>query len=124
MKSDAIILDDVCEFINGGAWSDKEYASEGIPVVKVTNIANGAISGDALSFLPASSFEKYKKHMLKLGDLIVTTVGSHPTQPGSVVGRTAAVSKEFEGAFLNQKCCLYQGKKTRLDFSRISQIFI
>lgn len=24
-------LNEVCEFINGGAWSDKEYVEKGIP---------------------------------------------------------------------------------------------
>ena len=30
-------LGELCDFINGGAWSDKEYALEGISVLKVTN---------------------------------------------------------------------------------------
>lgn len=30
-------LGDLCEFINGGAWSDKEYVESGIPVLKVSN---------------------------------------------------------------------------------------
>jgi restriction endonuclease S subunit len=25
-------LGELCDFINGGAWSDKEYTAEGIPV--------------------------------------------------------------------------------------------
>ncbi len=35
------MLGDIAEFINGGAWSDKEYVDRGIPVVKVTNLKNG-----------------------------------------------------------------------------------
>lgn len=30
-------LGEICDFINGGAWSDKEYVNEGLPVLKVTN---------------------------------------------------------------------------------------
>ena len=28
-----VILGEVCDFFNGGAWSDKEYVNEGIPVL-------------------------------------------------------------------------------------------
>lgn len=27
-------LGEICDFINGGAWSDKEYVNEGLPVLK------------------------------------------------------------------------------------------
>ena len=30
-------MDDICEFLNGGAWSDKEYVASGLPVLKVSN---------------------------------------------------------------------------------------
>ena len=31
-------LDEVCDFYNGGAWSDKEYVSDGLPVLKVVTV--------------------------------------------------------------------------------------
>ncbi len=58
-------------------------------------------------YLPLSKFEEYSQHELRSNDVIVATVGSHPTQPGSVVGRTARISHEFSGSFLNQNAvCL------------------
>lgn len=95
-------LSDVCELINGGAWSDQEYADAGIPVVKVSNMSGGGITADNMSYIPWSSFEIYKKHQIYCQDLIVSTVGSHPTQPGSVVGKTAIIPKHLDGALLNQ----------------------
>ena len=100
-------LDSVCDFINGGAWSDTEYAPSGIHVVKVTNLSDGRIIRRDDNYLPLSKFEEYKQHELRSGDIVVSTVGSHPTQPGSVVGRVALVSGEFSGSFLNQNAaCL------------------
>ncbi len=29
------VLGELCDFFNGGAWSDKEYVNAGIPVLKV-----------------------------------------------------------------------------------------
>jgi type I restriction enzyme S subunit len=78
-------LDSVCDLINGGAWSDAEYVSNGIHVVKVTNLSDGRIIRKDDNNLPHSQYEKYKQHELKAGDIVVSTVGSHPTQPGSLV---------------------------------------
>jgi len=96
-------LGDVCEFINGGAWKETEYSDSGIHVVKVTNIVAGEIvKRQDDSFLPDSKYDRYQTHELREGDIVVATVGSHPTQPGSVVGRTTRVNRTFAGSFLNQ----------------------
>jgi type I restriction enzyme S subunit len=107
-------LEEICDFINGGAWSDTEYADSGIHVVKVTNIVNGAIIHKDNSYLPLSKYETYKRHKLRYKDIIVATVGSHPTQPGSVVGRTASVSKEFSGSLLNQNAVCIRVRRNDL----------
>ncbi|MGO3693460.1 restriction endonuclease subunit S, partial [Marinobacter sp.] len=101
-------LGDVCEFINGGAWKESEYSDNGIHVVKVTNIVAGEIvKRQDDSYLPDSKHDKYQAHELREGDIVVATVGSHPTQPGSVVGRTTRVNHTFAGSFLNQNAvCL------------------
>jgi type I restriction enzyme S subunit len=95
-------LGDIAEFVNGGAWSDTEYSPSGIPVVRVTDIRNWTIDLTDCKFLPLEAVSKYKKHMLQAGDLIISTVGSHPNQPGSVVGRPAIVPSHVSGALLNQ----------------------
>lgn len=97
-----ILLSDHCYFINGGSWSDKEYVEAGIPVIKVTNMVDGGISFEQLDHIPESSRKKYEKHLLKKGDLVVATVGSHPTQPNSVVGRTSMIPSKGDGHLLNQ----------------------
>jgi hypothetical protein len=90
------------QIINGGAWNASEYVEEGIAVVRVSDIRDGTVFLDDCKYLPKGSLEKYKKHLLFEGDLVVTTVGSHPTQPGSVVGRAAIIPKHAHGTLLNQ----------------------
>lgn len=107
-------LDSVCDFINGGAWSDTEYAHSGIHVVKVTNLSDGRVTRGDDNYLPFSKYEEYKQHELISGDIVVSTVGSHPTQPGSVVGRVALVSVEFSGSFLNQNAACIRVNKPNL----------
>ncbi|HEY4930871.1 MAG TPA: hypothetical protein VII23_04800 [Terriglobales bacterium] len=80
-----IALHKICDFINGGPWSDREYAGSGIRVVKVTNMEDGTIvlrNDD--DYLPASKYDKYKKHELKTDDVVVATVGSQPTRPRTI----------------------------------------
>ena len=102
-----LILGKVCDFINGGAWADDEYVGSGIHVVKVTNMEDSTIVARDDNYLPLSKYERYPIHELKTYDIVVATVGSHPTQPGSVVGRTALIPQEYSGSFLNQNAvCL------------------
>jgi type I restriction enzyme S subunit len=110
MKAMRVLLDDVASIINGGAWSDKEYADSGIPVARVTNFKDYAIDLQEAKYLPEASLLKYKKHLLRYGDLTVSTVGSHPTQPNSVVGKPAIVSNHVAGALLNQNAVIVRTK--------------
>lgn len=111
-------LENLFEFVNGGAWTESEYSDEGIQVIKVTNMINGGIERRNDSYLPISKYEKYKKHKLFVDDIVVATVGSHPTQQGSVVGRTSRILKEFEGSFLNQNAVCLRVKEPDLVSSR------
>jgi type I restriction enzyme S subunit len=108
-------LDDVAEFTNGGAWNQTEYVQSGIPVVRVSDILDRTISLDACKYLPLESLEKYKKHILFEGDLIIATVGSHPTQPASVVGKAAIIPSHARGSLLNQNAVRIRPKSDLLD---------
>ncbi len=101
-------LEETCDFINGGPWSESEYSDFGIRVVKVSNMVDGTVvPRHDDNYLPVSKYDKYRKHELRTDDLIVATVGSHPTQPGSVVGRTSLIPADYSGLLLNQNAvCL------------------
>lgn len=95
-------LEEVAEFTNGGAWNQGEYVESGIPVARVSDIEGNTINLSDCKFLPVESLAKYRKHILFEGDLIIATVGSHPTHPASVVGKAAVVPASVQGALLNQ----------------------
>jgi type I restriction enzyme S subunit len=92
----------IADFTNGGAWSQDEYTADGVRVVRVSDVKDGTIDLSDCKYLAHSSLPRYRKNLLKAGDLIVCTVGSHPTQPGSVVGRAATVPRFAAGTLLNQ----------------------
>lgn len=106
-------LGDICEFVNGGAWKQGEYVEDGYPVIQVSNIKNGGFDLSDQKFLKATSFEKYKKHQLKPGDLIIATVGSHATQ-ASAAGRAVVATDDVSGMLLNQNAVLMRSKSDKL----------
>jgi type I restriction enzyme, S subunit len=108
-------LNAIADFTNGGAWNQTEYSDEGVPVVRVTDIKNETVDLSDCKFLPKSSLGKYAKHLLRAGDLVICTVGSHPTQPGSVVGRAAIMPDIAQGALLNQNAVCIRASSPKVD---------
>lgn len=104
-----IRLGDICDFINGGAWSDKEYVADGIPVLKVSNFKPSGFLLKEASRLPNSSLEKYKKNLLQTGDMVIATVGSHPNLINSAAGRVCTITDEVSGYLLNQNAVCVRG---------------
>ena len=87
-------LDTICNFINGGAWSDKEYTSTGIPVLKVSNLQLNGIDYSNMNFIPEESRTKYARHLLIKEDLVIATVGSHPSLESSAAGRATIIPEK------------------------------
>lgn len=103
-------LEEVCEFINGGAWSDKEYVPQGLPVLKVTNCKPKGFLIDDINYLPTSSATKYAKHKVQRGDVIIATVGSHPNLVDSAAGRSCIINSLVDGFYLNQNAVCIRTK--------------
>ena len=103
-------LDEVCDFYNGGAWSDNEYVSDGLPVLKVSNCKNKGFQIDNVNYLPVTLKEKYAKNKLRIGDVIIATVGSHPSLIESAAGRSCVVNSLVEGFYLNQNAVCVRTK--------------
>lgn len=118
MITTTYLLDDLFDCVNGGAWNESEYVADGIHVVKVTNMIDGTIKQKDDNYLPLNKYETYKKHELFSGDIVVATVGSHPTQQGSVVGRTSLIPTNFAGSFLNQNAVCLRVKNIELVFPK------
>lgn len=115
-----IKLGELCEFINGGAWSDKEYVLFGIPVLKVTNCKSNGFQLDEISYLPMESAIKYSKNKLKKNDVIIATVGSHPNLINSSAGRTSIVNSIVDGFYLNQNAVCVRAK----DVNILDQLYL
>lgn len=86
----------------GFAFKSVDYQSTGIPVVRVSNFTDNSISPDDLKFVSEEVASKNPEVALTENDIVVATVGSWPTNPASVVGRTISVPAWASGALMNQ----------------------
>lgn len=105
-------MEEICQFINGGSWSEKEYVNYGIPVLKVSNCKNNKFQIEDINYLPFTLRQKYVKNKLAKGDVIIATVGSHPNLIESSAGRSVVVNSLVDGFYLNQNAVCLRTKNS------------
>lgn len=88
-------LGDLCEIRNGYAFQSTKYTSEGIRVIRITNVQDGFIIDNDPKFYPISTLDIIDKYVLQEGDMLMSLTGN--------VGRVAFLTKEYLPAALNQR---------------------
>ena len=95
-------LGDICEIINGFAFKSENYVSDGIRIIRITNVQNGYIEDNSPVYYPLNSIEA-KKYELFEGDILISLTGN--------VGRVGMITDKFLPATLNQRVgCLRVNK--------------
>lgn len=93
----------------GFAFKSDTFKANGIPVVRVSEMKEGTV------LKPEMHVEKiepeYEKVILHTGDILMTTVGSHPRIVNSAVGQLARLPIELDGALLNQNAVCLRTKE-------------
>lgn len=104
MKSEwqYLSLRDCITHKKGFAFKSSDYTDIGTPIVKVTNTTDNSIDMTSVVYISDELAEKNKSVELLKNDIVIATVGSWPTNPASVVGKTIKVPTDAEGALLNQ----------------------
>ena len=101
--SKQIPVGEISTYKKGYAFKSKDYAPEGIPIVKVSDFDNHIVSKSStkLKYEVSDGFEDWK---LKKNDILIATVGSWATNPNSIVGKVVKVNDSLTDALLNQNC--------------------
>lgn len=86
----------------GFAFKSKDLGDSGHCVVKVKDFTENSIDISKCQFLNESLASKYYDYKLKQNDVIISTVGSWPSNPASIVGKVIKVPKVAEDSLLNQ----------------------
>lgn len=97
-----ITLDKIVTHQKGFAFKSKDYIDFGVPVVRVSNFTMDSIDCSDLKYVDQSVAQKNASVQLVENDVVIATVGSWPTNPASVVGKTVYVPKNVDGSLLNQ----------------------
>ncbi len=95
-------LGDLVETQKGYAFKSGWYSDAGRPIVKVSDFTTDSVDSSSLVCIPEEIAADYLKYELKIGDVVVQTVGSWPTNPASVVGKCVRIPSNAAGALLNQ----------------------
>lgn len=94
--------EEILDVQNGYAFKSKHFhESEGIPVIKIKNVASGELDMNDVQFYPLS-VDGLERYFINDGDILIALTGSHISQPSSVVGRVARYYNN-EMSLLNQR---------------------
>lgn len=93
----------------GFAFKSSQYTSVGHPIIRVSNFTDRSVDISDLYFISTDSIQQYEKFKVRCFDVVIATVGSWPTNPASIVGKTICIPKECGGALLNQNAVILRG---------------
>lgn len=88
-------LGDLAKVLNGYAFKSKEYTSQGIRIIRITNVQKGCIKDDNPKYVPADRKGEFSRYMLESGDILISLTGN--------VGRVGVIDQELLPAVLNQR---------------------
>lgn len=95
-------LGDCVEMQKGFAFKSSDYINHGIKIIKVSNLNQYRFDDNSCVFISPILAEQFSRYSLVEDDIIISTVGSWPTNPESVVGKVCRVPKIINGSLLNQ----------------------
>lgn len=96
-------LGDYIDHIKGNAFKSRDMnKNNDVPVIKVKNFTADSIEIDTSDLLPKSFVVEYERYLLKENDILISTVGSWPSNPESVVGKVVRVPNLKKKLLLNQ----------------------
>lgn len=114
---DTVKLSDVCTLVNGFAFKSKDFAKEGIPVIKIANVKPNKLFLSNLQFVSKEVAIKAEKSRIKVNDILLTMTGNRiDGSPDSWVGKSC-VFRESGHYVLNQRVCIVRPNLSLIDNS-------
>lgn len=94
------LLNDIIDYRKGYAFKSNDYVDSGKSIIRVSDLDNKYVSNS--NFYKTAQNKLLENYIVLKGDFIVTTVGSWPSNPFSVVGKVVRVPSFAHGFYLNQ----------------------
>lgn len=93
-------LGDNIDYKKGYAFKSEDYEFSGNCIIRVTDLGNKYVNSS--DFYKVQMNKIYQNYSVKYKDVIITTVGSWPSNPLSVVGKVVRVPSFANDYYLNQ----------------------
>jgi type I restriction enzyme, S subunit len=106
-------LGNLINYTKGFAFSSKDYRSNGVRIIRVSDTTFDSIQDKDEIFIDGDKAKYYAKWSLKEHDLVLSTVGSKPPMYDSIVGRVVIIDGGHDGTLLNQNAVLLRAKDKR-----------
>ena len=102
-------LGDICDFVSGYAFGSSDFTKkQGTKSIKITNVGVGSFVEVDDDYLPENFKEKFAKYSAKEGDIAIAL-----TRTIIDAGiKICLVSKNYDGALVNQRVALIRPKST------------
>lgn len=112
-------LGELIEVQNGYAFKSKDFDDfNGIPVIKIKNVASGELRMDDIKYYPLT-IKGLERFVITKNNILIALTGSHVNQPSSIVGKVARYTND-EISLLNQRV----GKISSLDEKETNEDYI
>ena len=99
-------------YTKGVAFKSNDYTDNGVRIVRVSDLLSSSIkTNNEKVFISKDDEYKYLKYKIQKGNIIITTVGSHPDLIESAVGRGIYILHNDEG-LLNQNMLKLENNNT------------
>ena len=100
----------IADFQKGFAFKSKDYQDSGVRIIRVTNLNKRDYADKNCLYIDPEKANSYRRYELKTNDAVISTVGSWPTNPESVVGKVTIIPEEINGSLLNQNSVRLRAK--------------
>ena len=105
-------LGETVDYVKGFAFKSNSYKSEGIRIIRVSDLSTHSIKedGDKI-FINIDDSKTYNNYVINKDEIIITTVGSKSEMKDSAVGRPIIIRNDNEG-LLNQNLVKLSAKES------------
>ena len=103
-------ISEIADFQKGFAFKSKDYQDSGVRIIRVTNLNKNDFEDRNCMYIDPLKSKEYLKYVLHANDAVISTVGSWPTNPESVVGKVCIIPEQVEGSLLNQNAVRLRAK--------------
>lgn len=109
-------LGSLIDYKKGFAFKSIDYKQSGVPIIRVSNFTDKSIDIENCYYLDELMAKELVQYELKTNDIIISTVGSWPDSPASIVGKVIIVPELANNGLLNQNAVRLRAKESSKQF--------